>query len=258
MDSSQDNSFGSFGSNFAQQGAISSGGDMVLASNGKKKRWPIVVLIILVLAIAGVGVVAVVLKPSDNSNSGQVSDNSYKEKFNIYANYLLYGKKENSNIENFEASNLFAVDFASDDNEYMKELVRLYKDFYEAELAAGADLLPEIPFSEVEELMDFIVAYNELDMIDMNTLREKYLAGGENVAEAYVMNFNINSENDMAITIGNYEKKLAMYKIEFWETGEMPEGYKRIENYLMFIVPRSLETIKSQCGEINRLIRSEE
>ena len=84
------------------QEVYSSGGDIVLAPSGgaKKKRWPIVVAVLLFLIAIGAGVGAWIMsQPQGGGNGGSsggsgTSSNSLREKFNNYANYVLFGKDD--------------------------------------------------------------------------------------------------------------------------------------------------------------------
>ncbi len=244
---------------FAQQ-PITSGGDIILTpSGGKKKRWPIVVIVFLVLAIVGVGVGFVFLTPSNNPKGEQANnDNNYVEKFNIYANYLLYGEKENKEVGDFDARDSFVVDKKCRDEEYMKELLALYDDFYNALSSEDVEFALDVSFSFIRDRIEFLIGYNKLEMIDLDMLYEKYTNSGRDDAISYVEGFyEVSDEENSSIeAVKEFDARRALLEIDSWDTGSISDETEDLNRILNNVIYVSTWTIKSQSSEINSYIRS--
>lgn len=252
------NSFGSFGSggtSGGQPGVIVSAPQAVVTSAQKKKsyRWLIAVVILLLIGV-GVGVGVFVLMKGGVVGAGE---NGFEKSFNIYANFLLYGEDSDKNVDEFNATDTFAIDEKCDDRNYLEKLLVLQEASVGEYNDDRPDYLIDVPFSAMQERIEFLILYSGLNKLDEGTLYDKYESDGADAARAYIEDFYVDTDAD-----GNYLLKLAkeygekrsMALVTAWETGEMPESFAVAESALSDLVYGSTSFLKESCEDVVILI----
>lgn len=194
MDSSYTNSFGQFGDSVSSSNSgasngvgpimsapsepvVSGGGDVVLAPSGgvKKKRWPLVVGIVLILIAIGAGVGAwIASQPKGGSGgSGGVSSNTLKGKFNIYANYVLFGKDsaEDFGYDVIMDTTPYFMTEGIDVNNYVKTAQNKYDEFSTAYYENNGK-------QDIYAMAVYYQYYVEVQPLTMNNVVSSYANNG--------------------------------------------------------------------------------
>lgn len=130
----------------SQMGAFEAG-DIVLPpsepvkNNSKPKIWLLVLIGVLVLAGAGFLIYNTVIKSNNENNNPQDSEKvsdvaEAKQRFNVYANYLLYGKDEVnedpkviSHLENYDAFNPQGIFAETADKDTLEKIEVRFREF---------------------------------------------------------------------------------------------------------------------------------
>ncbi len=150
--------------------------DIILPSSNPKPKGDKKPLIIGAIVLAGAAVIAgivLLMTGAFNNNSGSVEATDAKGKFNIYANYLLFGEDSKENIPDFDQNELYTFENIfnqmnenneevtnepSEENlQYINNLKNLFDDFYNAYSAQNSEVSESV--NEYKDSLDFIYAY---------------------------------------------------------------------------------------------------
>ncbi|MBR3052354.1 hypothetical protein IKG60_01885 [Candidatus Saccharibacteria bacterium] len=202
-------------------------GDIVLGDGGGgKKKWLAVLLVLVVVMVIGI-VAIVVLR---GGASGGFSSRSYKEKWNDYYDYLMYGpddaKEREVTINSWYPELMKETELENESyndhrDSYYNDLEEKFDSFYNqrGERAVG-DL------TDYSGLFDAFVAYNTIE-VTTEALEEKFLKDGEGNAANTIENFgeNINVENAYASSMLSFIKRYLASQLSLMQKYKMEGCY---------------------------------
>lgn len=239
---------------FSPQSVIYSSDDIILDGSvqSKRSKAPIIVTIIAIFICAGIGIGLLFLNNLKNE-SVVVSNNPVIESsFLKYANYLLFGKTDDSKINPFDINQVYEIDNQYNNPEYLNVLGDLYNDFSQSIKESPNNIFKDIPIAKAREYIDFLIWHAKTETLDELKLSEKYENDGKELTEAYISSYYDNIEND-----GNYlsnlfidsDKKRAAAIINYWENNEPSMELGEAEMAIAELFSSITKDLKYQCDE---------
>ena len=203
-------------------------GDIVLAASGKKaKKWPFVVLgLVVFAALAAMGAWMM--------TRGGGEEETIRGKFNVYANYILYGEESNNELTStYDAENSYKIEDILNDSgieeqrSYFAKVTEYWKNFvddYNTSTDTGdADNLEYVVDTYINlsvKNLEFLTQYVNLEKLSAEMIMTMYLANGKEYVENYIAqqykNF-IDSENSLMQEYAGYEMEYLQITIDQME-----------------------------------------
>ena len=241
-------------SHFSQRPISSDMSDVTLSPPQPKssKKTPFIILIILLIITAiGIGGYFLFNKTSQNS--------SLTQSFNIYANNLLFGEEKTDPIEDFNPEEVFYIDYNYSDIDYLNTLFDNYDQFSSQIKSNNYDKISSDTLNTIKEQISFLVEYNEMRPIDTGALYEEYLSNGTEAAISLAEEYYTtkDTDSDLIKTLKEYEKKVAIENIKYWNTMEPSIELGNAENAVYSLVYGSVLELKNICKEINLIMNGE-
>ena len=207
----------------AQAAPITSGAsDIILGSTPpKKSKKPLIVTIIIILITIVAGVLAYFIFQQNNNNSVEpiaTSATNYREAFNEYANYILYGEDSLKNIANtYESDTSYAIWQAADEkNEtFFNKAKALFNNIVEQLRNSESDI-DLVLFNGYANVFDFYYLYNTSPGISNINILEKYIQDGEEATSEYINNnYKVFEESsNLAQSYARSQKELDLLTLE--------------------------------------------
>lgn len=194
MNPSQNNSFGSFGSNSGDFGGAgqsivssgdSSGTGLVMSRKRGGKKWLIVVGVVLILLAVGLGVGVVIMRSRQSTESSDVADD-YKASFNLFANYVINGEpKTDSLAMEYDSRQSYYIDVTdwgenpSDEVEFYDNVQKYWTAFYDSyektDLAKNDNYLLNSSIKALNRTVGFLCKYVGSDDEEKLRLVREYM-----------------------------------------------------------------------------------
>lgn len=238
MDSSNNDSFGSFGVSggtggsgsiissggdsgavmpagiSSGSGGISSGGSVVIgggaSKKGKKWIWAVILGMVFVVALVGGYFLISSLTPKQGGDSNNVvNKGDSKAEFNKYANYVLYGKDSEASI-NYDSADSVAYFSAISGDALAKYVENANAKYWSFDKAYHDNSGKE----NLEYLKAYFQDFASISPLKENDIIEKYISGGKTLVEKMIAEKYVLDGTD-ADVLGylNAEKELAELRL---------------------------------------------
>ena len=203
------------------QVVVSGTGDVVLGGvEPKKSKRGLIVVIVLCLMISVVGLVAYVFNRNTNRDTGSVQTlaGNYREAFNEYANYILYGKDSLNDIENsYQPDVFYAIWQAADekDEAFFDKSKVLFGNITN-QLQKQENSIDFIAFNDYANTFDFYYLYNTVPKISSADILEKYLQNGKEAVSEYINSSYeaFEESSDLAQSYGRGQKEIDLLTLD--------------------------------------------
>ncbi len=263
-------------------------GDIKLTSTHpkKSKKGLIIGLIVFVIILITVGTIFVVSYIQSQSGANIHKDSvAIQNKFNKYANYVLYGEDSVEQIQDFKAENVYAIDENINNNSFLKNANNLYSAFLEDFIGSDYDGKVSTSLLSTNEYYNFLIWKNDFSEIDKTELLQIYMDKGLGVAKDYIKNYynDVDHSNSLVELFAKYDSEYAIYMVEEWaiydEKGcRQDKSYdttcimnitndEKIQNFakhlyeleasINYLIPQTIETIKEQLQIYKKVIYGE-
>lgn len=196
-------------------------GDVVLGGvEPKKSKRGLIVVIVLCLMISVAGLVAYVFNRNTNRDTGSVQTlaGNYREAFNEYANYILYGKDSLNDIENsYQPDVFYAIWQAADEkDEAFFSRSRTLFDNVVKQLGNSGGNIDLVLFNSYASIFDFYYLYNTVPKVSSADILEKYLQSGKEATSEYInSSYKIFEESsDLAQLYGQNQKEIDLLTLD--------------------------------------------
>lgn len=164
-------------------------GDVVLGGvEPKKSKRGLIAGIIVVFFVFILAGFAVYYHVDNNVATVQTNAKSYREAFNEYANYILYGKESvNDIVEPVGNTTYYAVWSAADEKNVdffneAEDLLEIFKNWQER----PHDELLESLIDRYSDVFDFYYLYSVEPVVSSDRIMELYIDSGKDVATEYI------------------------------------------------------------------------
>lgn len=263
-------------------------GDIILSDTPpqKSKKGLIIGLIVFVIILITVGTIFVVSYIQSQSGANIHKDSvAIQNKFNKYANYVLYGEDSVEQIQDFKAENVYAIDENINNNSFLKNADNLYSAFLEDFIGSDYDGKVSTSLLSTNEYYNFLIWKNDFSEIDKTELLQIYMDKGLGVAKDYIKNYynDVDHSNSLVELFAKYDSEYAIYMVEEWaiydEKGcRQDKSYdttcimnitndEKIQNFakhlyeleasINYLIPQTIETIKEQLQIYKKVIYGE-
>ena len=196
-------------------------GDIILSDTPpqKSKKGLIIWLIVLAITLITIGVIFVIfyIQPQSDTNIHK-DPATIQNKFNKYANYVLYGEDSAEQIQDFKTENVYAIDENTDNNTFLKNADNLYSAFLEDFIGSDYDGKASTSLLSTNEYYNFLIWKNDFSEIDKTELLQIYMDGGLGVAKDYIKNYynDVDQSNSLIELLAKYDSEYAIYMVEEW------------------------------------------
>lgn len=180
-------------SQFQPQTVAPNTGDIVLGGGTKPKKFKkgLVLAIIIFLIIITGGLTAYFLtrnNANNNAVSVQTLASNYREAFNEYANYILYGKDSLEDIAGtYESGVFYSIWQAADEEDagFFNKSKVLF-DNIAIQLQKQENEMDFVFFDNYSDIFNFYYLYNTVPRISSMSILEKYLQDGKESTSEYI------------------------------------------------------------------------
>ena len=198
-------------------------GDIILSDTPpqKSKKGLVIALVLFVIILAsGLGVYFFISQNAKNTanTTTQTLASNYREAFNEYANYILYGKDSTDNIIVPSDNDIYyAIWLAADEKNvgFFDKAKNLLDNFLNWQEKSSNELL-EALIIRYSDIFDFYYLYNIKPRIPISYIAESYINEGKDTTAKYIEeNYEaFKNSSELAQTYGSKQKEIDLSILE--------------------------------------------
>ena len=187
----------------------------------KSKKGLVIALVLFVIILAsGLGVYFFISQNAKNTanTTTQTLASNYREAFNEYANYILYGKDSTDNIIVPSDNDIYyAIWLAADEKNvgFFDKAKNLLDNFLNWQEKSSNELL-EALIIRYSDIFDFYYLYNIKPRIPISYIAESYINEGKDTTAKYIEeNYEaFKNSSELAQTYGSKQKEIDLSILE--------------------------------------------
>ena len=144
---------------------------------------------------------------------------NYRDLFNIYANYILYGEESSQEVADFDYNGVYKIDSQIKDVDYLSRAMAYYQAFYNTAVSANRALFWELSLDASKNDLEYLVEYASggIGLIAESDIVKIYLESGSEVAKSEVEKVATNAQSAMSRSMQELNKEMMLAKIAYWD-----------------------------------------
>ncbi|MBQ1387309.1 hypothetical protein IIY68_00745 [Candidatus Saccharibacteria bacterium] len=202
-------------------------GDIILSDTPpqKSKKGLVIALVLFVIILAsGLGVYFFISQNAKNTanTTTQTLASNYREAFNEYANYILYGQDSLEDIvSTYEPGTFYSIWQAADEkNKAFFDKSKILFDSIIVQLQKQENDIDFVVFNNYSDIFNFYYLYNTVPRVSSMNILEKYLQDGKESTLEYINNsYKVFDESSgLAQIYGRNQKEVDLLTLDQIDT----------------------------------------